>query len=269
VASRPGRNPDAVPRWLTVYTWALVVLIAIPIVIVVPVSLNRGASLSLPTHGISLRWYANVLAHPAFLDGFRVSLEVSVAATVLALFAGTMTAYALTRYPLPLLDTLFLAPLAFPAVVFGVAMLIFLAPLGLVRSVPGLILAHLVVTLPYVVRTMTTSMKGIDEHVEEAAMILGASRARVLRYIVVPLVAPGLLSAAVFSFIVSFDEFSVSMFLVGPRVMTLPLEIFNYIQFLIDPTVAAVSVGLLVLTVGMTVIVERTVGLQRHFYGAA
>jgi len=269
VAGKRGASPAhaAVPRWLEVYAWILVAAIAIPILIVVPVSLNPTASLSLPSRGWSLRWYANVAAHPAFLHSLRVSVEVSAAATALSLLAGTMAAYVIARYRLRVLDVAFLAPVAFPAVVFGVALLIFFAPLGLVRSIGGLILAHLVITLPYVVRTMAAAIASIDDHLEEAAMILGATRWRVLRYIVAPLVAPGLLSAGVFAFIVSFDEFSVSMFLVGPRTMTLPLQIFNYIQFLIDPTVAAVSVALLAVTVGVVVLVERTIGLQRYFAG--
>lgn len=256
-----------VPRWVGFYTWSLVIVVLLPIVVVIPVSFNVNSSLSLPTEGLSLRWYASVFGDLRLINSFLLSVIVALGATLISLILGTLAAYAIARYELHMLDVMLLAPIAFPAVVLGGALLMVLAPLGYVRTLPGLLLAHSVVTLPYVVRTMVATIRGIDTHLEEAALILGADRFRIMSRIVLPLAMPGLISAASFAFIISFDEFSVSLFLVGTNVMTLPLEMYQRIQFVIDPTVAAASTLLVVISGLLVFAVERLVGLQRFFVG--
>jgi putative spermidine/putrescine transport system permease protein len=139
------------------------------------------------------------------------------------------------------------------------------APIGLVRTVPGLIAAHVLMTLPFVIRTMVATIHGIDATLEDAATILGAGRLRVFRHVILPLAAPGMISAASFAFIISFDEFSVSLFLVGTNVMTLPLEMYQRMQFIINPTIAAASVLLVAMTFAVVFVLDRAIGMERLF----
>jgi putative spermidine/putrescine transport system permease protein len=255
------------PKWLGFYTWGVVILVLLPIAVIVAVSINNTAALELPTHGISFQWYRAALNDSKLLDSFSLSIGIAAGATAISLTIGAPAAYVIARFDLRLLDALFLAPIAFPAIIFGAALLMFFAPLGLVRTVPGLLIGHSVVVLPYIVRTMATTIRGIDVRLEEAALMLGASGFKVMSHIIVPLAMPGLISAACFAFIISFDEFSVSLFLVGTGVMTLPIEMYQRIQFIIDPTIAAASTLLLLGSIVFVVIVERFVGLQRLLVG--
>lgn len=253
------------PRWINIHVVVLLTLILLPIAVIVPVSFSAGSSLSLPTEGLSLRWYQSALTDPALMQAFGLSVMIAFVAAVISTAIGVPAAYALVRGRIPYLDSVLLLPITFPSVVFGGALLMMFAPLGLVRTVPGLIAAHVAVTLPFVVRTMISSMHTIEVHLEEAATILGANRLRMFRHVVLPLAAPGILSSLSLAFIVSFDEFSVALFLVGTNVMTLPLELYQRIQFVINPTIAAASVLLVTITLGSLLIVDRTVGLERFF----
>jgi putative spermidine/putrescine transport system permease protein len=253
------------PRWISVYVAGVAVLVLLPILVIVPVSFSATSSLALPTEGLSLRWYQSVLGDASLLRAFSLSLLVAAVSSLIALALGIPAAYVIARRNLRFLDALLLTPITFPAVVFGGALLMVLAPIGLVRTVPGLVAAHALTTLPFVVRTMVSTIHGIDEALEHAAMILGAGRLRVFRHIVLPLAIPGILSALAFAFIISFDEFSVSLFLVGTGVMTLPLEMYQRMQFIINPTIAAASVLLVGITFAFVFLIESTVGVEKMF----
>jgi putative spermidine/putrescine transport system permease protein len=253
---------------LPAYTVVVLLFLMLPIVVMIPVSFNATGEMGLTTTGPSLRWYHNVARTPQFARGFLTSVVVAVISTLVSLVAGSLAAYGLTRYRVPgsvWLNAAFTLPLIFPAVSYGVAMLMFLAPLKLTRTVTGLVMAHVVLTMPYVFRTVGATLQGLDRSLEEAAQSLGADRVRTLRHIVFPLAKPGLIAGATFSLIMSFDEFTVSLFLVGGKATTLPLEIYHYVEYIIDPTVAAISTLLILLSGGVVWLVERLVGLQKHF----
>ncbi len=256
-------------QWaLPAYTVLVLLFLMLPIVVMIPVSFNATAEMGLTTHGPSLRWYHNIVRTPQFGRGFLISAVVAGASSLIAVLVGSLAAYGLVRYPgrgSTWLNTVFALPLLFPAVSYGVAMLMFLAPLKLTRTVTGLIMAHTVLTVPYVFRTVGATLQGLDRSLEEAAQSLGADRVRTLRYIVFPLIKPGLIAGATFSLIMSFDEFTVSLFLVGAKATTLPLEIYHYVEYIIDPTVAAISTLLILLSAAIVFVVERVVGLQKHF----
>jgi putative spermidine/putrescine transport system permease protein len=160
---------------------------------------------------------------------------------------------------------LFLTPLVFPAIVLAAAIAMVLAPLGLVRNFWGLVLAHIIVTLPYVVRTVSATLAEIEPAFEEAALTLGANPWRAFCGITLPLLRPGLIAGATFSFIISFDEFTISLFLVGSGMMTLPIEMYNYAEYSLDPTLAAVSTLLVLVTALAVLAIERSVGLGKQF----
>jgi putative spermidine/putrescine transport system permease protein len=156
-----------------------------------------------------------------------------------------------------------MAPIVLPGIVLGIALLIFLNRTPLAQSFGGLFAAHLVVALPYVVRTVAATLEGFDRIVEEAAASLGAPPLAAFWTVTLPLIKPGVIAGATFAFITSFDELVVSLFLTGPRLSTLPVQIYNYIEFASDPTIAAISVLLIVFTTAVVLLVERVVGFTR------
>jgi putative spermidine/putrescine transport system permease protein len=255
-------------RLLGWYVVAVLAFLALPILVVMPSAFSAGPNLGFPPQGLSLKWFKNVIDHPEFLRALGVSFSVAVISTALSLTLGTLAAFGLVRHRFPgreLFQLVFVAPLVFPAIVYGVAMLMVLGPLRLTRTMLGLILAHVVITLPYVLRTLSATLHGVDRRLEESAQVLGASPWRTFWHVTFPLIRPGLIAGATFSLIVSFDEFTVSLFLTGPGLMTLPLEIYHYTEFTIDPTIAAISTVLIVLSVATIVAIERFLGFERHF----
>ncbi|TCT07841.1 ABC transporter permease [Aquabacter spiritensis] len=253
------------PRWINVHVAILLALVLLPILVIIPVSFSAGTSLSWPTEGWSLRWYEATLSDAGLMRAFGLSATIAIVSALTSTAIGVPAAYAIVRGRIRFLESVLLLPITFPTVVLGGALLMAFAPLGMVRTVPGLIAAHVAITLPFVVRTMISSMHTIEVQLEEAATILGASRLRMLRHVVLPLARPGIFSSLAFAFIVSFDEFSVSLFLVGTNVMTLPLELYQRIQYVINPTIAAASVVLVGITFVSLLFVDRVVGLERFF----
>jgi len=256
---------DRILGW---YVAALLFFLALPILVVIPAAFAPESTLGFPPRGFSLKWFQNVVQQPQFLTAFYVSVFVAVVSTTLSLVTGTLAAFALVRHRFPgrqLLELFFVAPLVFPAIVYGIAMLMVLNPLRLTRTVLGLVLAHVVLTLPYVLRTVSATLHGVNRALEESAAILGANRWRTFRHVTLPLILPGLIAGATFSLIISFDEFTVALFLTGPGLMTLPLEIYNYTEFTIDPTIAAISTVLIVISVAVIMAIEGFLGFEKHF----
>lgn len=258
-------------RWLagwSLRTWALLVLLflQVPVVVVVLASLSDTAYLTLPPQGITLKWFAAVLGDPGYLDAIATSLLLALAATAGSLVLGTAAAYALVRRRVPgatTLSALFMAPLIFPAVVIGVALLQFYMLVGLRGSFTALILAHVVITVPYVIRTVLASLEGVDPSVEDAARCLGASPRVAFTRVTLPLIRPGLVAGGLFSFIVSFDNVPVTIFLLSVRQTTLPVKIFTAIEHGVDPTVAAVSTLMIIATALVLIVAEKWVGFHR------
>lgn len=255
-------------RLLGAYVGLIVVLLALPVLIVIPSAFSDDVTLAFPPHGISLKWFANAFRSPDFTNAFLVSASVAVLSTLISLFVGTLGAIALVRYRPPGREAillLFLTPLIFPAIVLAAALSMVLGSFGLLRTFSGLVLAHVLVTLPYVIRTVLGTLSEIDVALEEAALTLGANRWLTFRRVTLPMLRPGLLAGATFSLIISFDEFTISLFLVGPGLKTLPLEIYNYTDANIDPTIAAISTLLIGFTVIGIMTIEKLVGLGKQF----
>ena len=237
-----------------------------PLIVIVIVSFNAESFLSFPPQHWSLRWYGDLLLNDAFVRGFRVSLVLATATTLVAIAIGVPAAIALSRHRFPgrdLLINFFTLPLMVPGVVLGLGLLLVLSRLRLTATYPGLLAAYLVITLPYVIRTVATSLSTVVVDYEEAAQSLGATPWRVFWRITLPLITPGIVAGAAIAFLVSFDEVVLTLFLIGPRLTTLPVEVFNYVQFRTDPLVAALSVVLVAISVTGVVLIERALGLRR------
>ncbi len=249
------RRPPALPITVgLVYAGLLA-----PLVVVIGVSFNSGAGFDFPPVGLSLRWYQRFFTSDAFMSAFfGVSLVVGLLTALIATGLGGLAAIGLVRVRFrgrAAVESFFLAPLLVPEILLGAALYLFFARLTAKSSLATLTLAHLVIATPYVIRSVTAALVGIDRRLEEAAMSLGATRIQAFCKVVLPLLRSSLLSGAIFAFIVSFSDVNLSLFLSGPGATTLPVHIFSEIQWGGDPTIAAASalqivvIGLLILTV--------------------
>lgn len=236
-----------------------------PLVIVVGAALSDTTFLTFPPQGLSGRWFRNAVEISAFRRTFGTSLLLACGATGLALLIGIPAAYALNRHRIALpswLGTLFVLPVLVPEIVFGFALLKSVAvgagaPIGL-----ALLVGHTVLVLPYVVRVVGASLSAFDFAVEEAAVSLGSPPARTFFTVVLPNVRAGVIAAFILAFITSLNDVSISLFLTGPGLSTLPIQILAHVEQFFDPTVASVSVLLMLVTVGVMAVVERTLGLS-------
>lgn len=245
---------------------ALYLFLLAPILVVVPLSFSNDAFMTFPPESWGGRWYAELFKHEGMITAFWVSIRVACCVTVLSLCAGVPAAYALRRFEFAGRDSLmalFTAPLLLPTIVLGLAVLLVFVRLQLLGTITGLIIAHLVITTPYVIRIMNTSLAALPDFVEEAATMLGASPWRVFRHVTLPLMAPGLIASSALAFLLSFDEVVLSLFVTGPGLITLPVAIFNYVEVKMDPMIAAASVMLIAVTLLLILLVERSLGLSR------
>ncbi len=249
-------------------------LMLAPVVMVTVVSVFRQEIVSFPPSGLTLQWYVNAWQRQEFARGFLSSLQVALLATLVGVPFGTAAAFALVRgrpRGASAWNTLLLGPLAVPGVVAGTALYMFYlrAEFWLDRDITstleGLVAAHVLLTIPWTVRLVTASLQGLDLSVEEAAANLGARPLTVFRRVTLPAMRPGIIAAYLFSFIQSFENLELSLLLVGPGRTTLPVAMLNYLEFRIDPTLAAVAtvqiflVGVLMLATDRFVSIARVV----------
>jgi len=253
----------------TAFRIAVVLLFAFllaPLVVVLLTSFSNDEFLAFPPHHWGLGGYRALVGNAAFRAGLGTSLVLAATVTAISLVCGAGAAYALARFSFPgsgFLLAIFTAPLLLPAIILGLGLLLVFARLGLLATMPGLVIGHSLVTLPYAIRINLTAIRGIAPALEEAAATLGAGPVRVFFRVTLPLMLPGIVAAAALAFLASFDEVVISLFLVGPRLTTLPIEIFHYIEYRADPQVSALSVALILLTALLVVIVERSLGVLR------
>lgn len=248
--------------WVT----AVFAFLMLPVVVIALASFSRTSYLTVPPKGLTLRWFAAVLGDPEYVHAIVFSVILALVATAGSLAVGVAASYALIRRRVPggaLVSALLNAPLVFPGVVVGVALLQFYALVAVNGTLAGLAVAHMVITVPYVVRAVMASLQGIDPELESAARVLGASGPVAFFTVTLPLIRPGVVAGALFSFIVSFDNVPVSIFLLGAGQMTLPVKIFTAIEYGVDPSIAAVSTMLIALTGLALAAAERWIGFHR------
>ncbi|PZW51120.1 putative spermidine/putrescine transport system permease protein [Humitalea rosea] len=260
-------------RYLFLALVALLFLFLLgPVLLVFPISFSADSFIAWPPSGWSMKWYAAMLEQPTLGVALRNSLILGSIVTVLALAIALPAAVALSRGTFPGRDAIMAgltAPLLLPTIVLGLALLIIFVGQGLIGSWPGLILAHLLITVPYALRVLVTTLGTLPASVEEAASSLGAPALQVFFRITLPLMTPGLIAAAAIVFLVSFDEVVITLFIVGPHLTTLPVALFRYVESRTDPLVAAVSVMMVLFTLTLVVVLERAVGLRRAIGGKA
>lgn len=235
----------------------------LPGIIVVATSFTPGDAMRFPPTGFSLRWYYAFWESSLFIDSLVLSLKLATTATILSLVIGFAAAFAIERRKFSgreLVRGFILSPLLIPAVVLGLGLMQFQIWIGLSQTFLGLLIGHVVVTLPYVVRTLSASIVLFDQNLEQAAMSLRATPVTVLRTITIPLLVPGLISAGVFAFVTSFGNVSLSVFLGAGGNVTLPVQVLAYVEQTVDPLVAAVSSVVIAFTLLAILVADRISG---------
>jgi putative spermidine/putrescine transport system permease protein len=249
---------------LIAFTVLVFLFLVGPLVIVVGAALSDTSYLTFPPQGLSLRWFENIFAISAFRRTIITSLQIAFLATAIALIVGIPAAYALNRHRIALpswLSTLFVLPVLVPELVLGFSLLKSVATGMQLPIYPALLIGHTLLVLPYVVRVISASLANFDFAAEEAAISLGSPPGRTFFTIVLPNVRSGVIAAFILAFITSINDVSISIFLTGPGISTLPIQILAHVEQFFDPTIASVSVLLMALTVLVMAVVERTLGL--------
>ncbi|MET4316051.1 ABC transporter permease [Bradyrhizobium sp. RT4b] len=247
-------------RCLRAFVYLTLIL---PAVIVVATSFTSGDAMRFPPTGFSLRWYYAFWESSLFIDSLSLSLKVAALATVLSLLFGFAAAFGIERHNFRgrgLIRGFMLSPLLIPAVVLGLGLMQMQVWIGISQTFLGLLVGHVVVTLPYVVRTLSASMVLFDRNLEQAAMSLRATPVTVLRTVTIPLLVPGIISAGVFAFVTSFGNVNLSVFLGAGGNVTLPVQVLAYVEQTVDPLVAAVSSVVIVFTLLAILIADRISG---------
>ncbi|MBV8472351.1 MAG: ABC transporter permease [Hyphomicrobiales bacterium] len=251
---RKGAAPRRFAPWLMAIVGLVLFYLVFPILIVIPLSFSSASYLSFPPPGLSLQWYENFFGRSDWLSAARLSIWVGLTVTALATVLGTPAALGLVRGSFPgktLINAFILSPLIAPTIIVAVGVYFFYARIGVVGSPLALILAHTALAVPFVVINVAATLQGFDEHLEYAAMNLGATPWRTFWQVTLPIIRPGVLAGAVFAFISSFDELIVALFVSGTGAVTLPRKMWQSIRFEIDPTIAAVSTILIALTAAL------------------
>lgn len=259
-------------RW---FAYGVLFFLIAPLLVIIPLSFNAEPyfsftekMLTLQPEGFSLRWYRDIAENPQWLEAMRNSLFIGLCSTALATVLGTLAAMGLARSNMPFRDffmALLISPLIVPIVISAAGMYFFYAAVGLAQTTVGLILAHTALGVPFVVITMTATLSGFDHNLIRAASSLGANPLTTFFRVTLPLVAPGMISGALFAFAASFDEVVTVLFLGGPEQRTIPLQMWSGIREQISPTILAVAT----LLIGFSTLLLLTVEMLRRWNAPA
>ncbi len=244
----------------------LLVFMVLPVLVIVPLSFSSSSFLAYPMPGWSLQWYHNLLTSDEWRRAAKNSFIVAPAATVLATALGTLTAIGLSKAQFPgksLLMAFIIAPMVVPIVVVGVACYLFFAKIGLADTYTGLILVHAALGAPFVVTTVMATLQGFNYNLVRASLSLGAAPLPTFFRVTLPVIAPGVISGALFAFATSFDEVVVTLFIAGADQVTLPRQMFTGIRENINPTIAAAATLLTIFTTGLMLVLEWIRGRRR------
>jgi putative spermidine/putrescine transport system permease protein len=259
--------PDKI-GWYALRGLGLLVLLflLLPILVMIPLSFSDSTFLSYPMPGWSLRWYDNLFSSAEWARATRNSFIVAPLATLLATVLGTMAAVGLARvsfFGKGALMSLLIAPMVVPVVVVAVSTYLFFARIGLNDTYLGLVLVHAALGAPFVLTTVLATLQNFNDNLVRASLSLGANPLTTFFRVTLPLIAPGVISGALFAFATSFDEVVVTLFIAGPTQVTLPRQMFTGIRENINPTIAAVATLLIIFTTTLMLGLEWLRGRRR------
>jgi putative spermidine/putrescine transport system permease protein len=252
-------------RGLGLFTLLVYIFLLGPLVIIAVASFEPSSVLKFPPQGFSLKWYRNILEVKMFMTTFNTSIIVSLIGNLLALLLGVPAAYALSRFQFKgkeVLNAIFISPVLIPGIVLGFTMLKYLIVTYHLPIYAALLIGHTVIMLPFIIRVIASSLSNFDFAVEEAALSLGAGQLMTFFKVVLPNIKSGIIAAILIAFLESFNNVDISVFMTGPGVSTLPIQMLTYVENHFDPTIAAISVLLMIFTAVFMFIIERLMGLS-------
>jgi putative spermidine/putrescine transport system permease protein len=239
-----------------------------PLVILLIASFTNAGYVSFPPEGLGVRWYLAAFENAQFADALKLTLLLALIVSPISTIIGTAAAFSLVRYSIPgreVISTFVMAPLLLPTVVTGMTLLQFFAFVGFHLTFLSLVIGHVVLSTPYVIRLALAALEGTNPILEAAAQSLGATPLDAVRLVTLPIVLPSIIAGAAFAFIISFDDISVALFLSRPGTTTLPVFVFNYAEQTSDPLVVAVNGLLIALAVLFVLVIQRTIGINKLF----
>lgn len=251
---------------LLAITYLICALILFPIVVVFVVSLTETSYLTFPPEGLTFDWYRTALENSRITRALGVSVRVglisAIVASILGVIGGIHLGRSRSRMARPI-NALFLAPLTVPMIVLAIGLLFFLTSLGLVRTVTALVIGHVVITFPYVLRMVSASIGRGIVYLERAAAVLGANPWKSFWGVTFPSIRAGIVAGMLFAFLVSFNNVTIALFLSGVRTQTLPVLLLNLTQERVSPEIAALSTVLIMITYAVMIVAERRFGIYR------
>ncbi|WP_053368173.1 ABC transporter permease [Bacillus sp. FJAT-27245] len=249
---------------LKIFAGLVFAFLFLPLLIIVITSFGTNSTIQFPIEGFTLDWYSKVFSNEYFMDSFILSLQIAFFGTVLALFVGVPAAYSLARHNVlgrSWIKSFFLSPTIVPGLVVGYSLYQFIVIRFQFPVIQGLLLGHFLICLPYVIRVVGSSIEQLDTSIEEVSWTLGCTKLQTFGKVVLPNITSGIFASFMLAFINSFNNIPVSQFLSGPGVTMLPTSLMNYIEYNYDPSVSALSVILMLGTVVLMFIIEKTLGL--------
>lgn len=260
----------ALPTWLVCYAALMSIVLLAPILVVVLAAFTSSNFVTFPPQGVSLRWFEKVLREPEFVVPLWNSLRIGITATIVSIVLVVPAALVFVRGYLPgrrLVETFLLAPLSMPPIILAIGLLFFAARIGLSSSFLTLVFGHVVITSPYIFRTVVSVYSSANPELTHAAQTLGANRWWTFWYVTLPEIRPGILAGAIFSFLISFDEVAIALLVSDSETTTLPASILSYLVYNYDPAVAAISAIQVLLVMGLLLILERVFGIRNAMFG--
>jgi putative spermidine/putrescine transport system permease protein len=257
---------DTVNVGLWIFFFGVLFFLLLPLIVVIPISFNPGTMLRFPPAGLSLRWYEDFFGDEAWRQAASLSVRLGLTVAVLASIVGVPAAVALARMVTrgkTILRALVLFPLIVPLIITAIAFFDVFSRMRLVRTFSGLVLAHTILAVPYVVIIMESALESFDVSLEEAAVSLGASRLMAFCKVTLPIVLPSLFASALFAFMTSWDDVVIVLFLGGADNRTLPLRMFEFLQTSVRPTIAAIS-SLLVLAMVLVLVTYQLMSRRQR-----
>lgn len=254
-------------HWIiTLLAWCVLLFLLLPLFVVVAISFTETDYLAFPPVGFTLKWYHDFMANPLYVNSFVLSMKLAAASTGCAFLLGIPAAIVLSRAQFPgvsALRSFFLSPLILPGIIIGVGVLQITSLLGFGRTFQAMLVGHLVLILPYVIRTSLASLEGFDSTLEEVAQDLGASKLATFVLVTFPMIKPGVIAGCLFGLIMSWIDVEVSIFNTVIVESPISVNIFNYVQYGVDPTIAAVSAGTIYVAFVFVLLLDRLVGFEK------
>lgn len=250
---------------IRIYVILICLFILAPIILVVLSSFQEGRYIAYPVEHFSLKWYTAAINKPEWRGAIWTSIKLAVTTAILATVVGILAGMAIHYHNFPgknLVSIFFLSPLLMPQLITGLALLYFFANANLSGKYITLLLGHVLISFPYVVRLTLAALPSVKRSLEEASMTLGADEFTTFVRITLPIIGPAIRGGALFAFIASYNNVLISVFLSTPRVVTMPVKVFEYLQWVADPTIAAISTLFLIVTFIVIWVLEKTVKIE-------